>query len=117
MESSASFFHVAPIPKISKLAPGLVQAHKPHKDSDAGAMERLTINPLVVSQGLTVYFDPSSTQGERRFLHHHWIGTKYGLAVAAATEESFVPTTERKAPQTPHHGLTKRYLSLIVHQF
>jgi hypothetical protein len=97
MESSASFFHVAPIPKISKLAPGLVQAHKPHKDSDAGAMERLTINPLVVSQGLTVYFDPSSTQGERRFLHHHWIGTKYGLAVAAATEESFVPTTWAKS--------------------
>ena len=91
LASSNSFFHVAPIPKISKLAPGLVQARKPHQDGDAGAMERLTINPLVVPQGLTVYFDPSSTQDGRRAIHRHWIGTKYGLAVAMATEESFVP--------------------------
>jgi hypothetical protein len=97
LESSDSFFHIAPIPKISKLAPGLVQRlDARHQDGDDRLKERLAIHTLAFSQGITVYFDMSSTQDERRALYHHWIGTKYGLAVATATEESFVPTTWAK---------------------
>jgi len=91
LESSESFFHVAPLPKISKLAPGLVQRREFQKDGEAGAIEQLALNPLALSHGLTVFFNPSSSRNERLSLVRKLSRTGYGLAVASTTEESFVP--------------------------
>ena len=91
LESSTSFFHVAPIPKISKLAPGLVQRLKSHNEGDTNSMNRLVVHPLAYSRGLTVFFDKSSSQNERTALTHQWINTQFGLTVASSTGESFNP--------------------------
>lgn len=93
LESSDSFFHVAPFPKISKLAPGLVQRLEIHNDGGADIIERLTINPLVFTQGLTVFFYMSSSKNQRLALTDRWYDTKYGLAAGSATGESFVPSS------------------------
>ena len=97
LESSDLFFHVAPIPKISKLAPGLVQRLEHYEDGNAGATERLKINPLALSNGLTVFFNPSSSSNERLGLIHKWSGTGYGLTSSSAVEESFVPLAWAKS--------------------
>jgi hypothetical protein len=91
LESSDSFFHVAPIPKISKLAPGLVQLFEARHGSGADITERLTIDPLVFSQGLNLFFDVSSSKEQRVALLDQWHDTDYGLTVGSAKEESFVP--------------------------
>ena len=97
LEASASFFHVAPVPKVAKLAPGLVQRRELSKDGGGPPVERLTIHPLAFSQGITVFFDPSASRDARVVASRIWNETFYGLASGSAAGKSFVPSAWTKS--------------------
>jgi hypothetical protein len=120
LESSDSFFHVAPVPKISKLAPGLVQRHHIHyNDGDTNSTDRLAVHSLAYSQGINIFFDPSSSRNERMALVRQWKANQCGLAVSSATEESFLPAawakkTEDAAPWVDSSASGRHCLSILA---
>jgi len=99
LEASDLFFHVAPLPKISKLAPGLVQRLQARKSSGGVTEERLAVHQLALSQGITVFFNSGSSRNERTAAAREWSKKAHGLSVGAAARESFVPSKWAKSTE------------------
>jgi hypothetical protein len=97
LEALDLFYHVAPLPKISKLAPGLVQRLQSRRTSEGVSEERLAVHELALSQGITVFFNSGAFQSERTAAAQGWNEKAYGLSIGTAAREPFVPSKWAKS--------------------
>jgi hypothetical protein len=86
LAASSNFFHVGPLPAVSKLAPTLIERQ-------SSPIDVLRVDSVAMGEGITVFLDPEISLEARKDVLLKWKREGFGLVTetASASLEQLVP--------------------------